>query len=137
MGFPLERGRVNNVPPARIPGDGAEPLDDLPAEAETIRAALLDAFDRQRQADLAARLVARHLTLGHSPQALVGTLAHACYAKTRASTHTRWWRPGSASSRLGAAATRVGASSLRSLGISRLIRQLSAHNCRPLTSLGA
>ena len=48
-----------------------------PAEAETIRAALLDAFDRQRQADLAARLVARHLTLGHSPQALVVTLARA------------------------------------------------------------
>ena len=47
--------RYLNVPPARIPGDGAEPLDDLPAEAETIRAALLDAFDRQRQVDLAAR----------------------------------------------------------------------------------
>jgi hypothetical protein len=69
--------RYLNVPPARIPGDGAEPLDDLPAEAETIRAALLNAFDRQRQVDLAARLVARHLTLGHSPQALVVTLAHA------------------------------------------------------------
>ena len=67
--------RYLNVPPARIPGDGAKPLDDLPAEAETIRAALLDAFDRQRQVDLAARLVARHLTLGHSPQALVVTLA--------------------------------------------------------------
>jgi hypothetical protein len=36
-----------------------------------------DAFDRQRQVDLAARLVARHLTLGHSPQALITTLAHA------------------------------------------------------------
>jgi hypothetical protein len=41
------------------------------------RAALLDAFDRQRQVDLAARLVARHLTLGHSPQALIATLARA------------------------------------------------------------
>jgi hypothetical protein len=38
---------------------------------------LLDAFDRQRQVDLAARLVARHLTLGHSPQALSATLAFA------------------------------------------------------------
>jgi hypothetical protein len=56
--------RYLNVPPARIPGEGDEPLDDLPVEAETIRAALLDAFDRQRQVDLAARLVARHLTLG-------------------------------------------------------------------------
>ena len=55
----------------------ASELDDLPADAETIRAALLDAFDRQRQVDLAARLVARHLTLGHSPQALIATLAHA------------------------------------------------------------
>src|SRR5207245_9533461 len=50
---------------------------DLPADPETIRAALLDAFDRQRQVDRAARLVARHLTLGHWPQALIATLAHA------------------------------------------------------------
>jgi nitrite reductase/ring-hydroxylating ferredoxin subunit len=69
--------RYLNVPPARIPGEGGERLDELPADAEMIRAALLDAFDRQRQVDLAARLVARHLTLGHSPQALIATLAHA------------------------------------------------------------
>jgi hypothetical protein len=69
--------RYLNVPSARIPGDGGEQLDDLPADAERIRAALLDAFDRQQQVDLAARLVARHLTLGHSPQALIATLARA------------------------------------------------------------
>ena len=69
--------RYLNVPPARIPGDRGEQLDDLPSDVETIRAALFDAFDRQRQVDLAARLVARHLTLGHSPQALITTLAHA------------------------------------------------------------
>ncbi|MBO0756701.1 MAG: Rieske (2Fe-2S) protein [Bradyrhizobiaceae bacterium] len=69
--------RYLNVPPARIPGEGGEQLDDLPADAETIRAALLDAFDRQRQVDLAARLVARHLMLGHSPDALIATLARA------------------------------------------------------------
>ena len=69
--------RYLNVPPARMPGEHGDRLDDLPADAETIRAALLDAFDRQRQVDLAARLVARHLTLGHSPQALIATLAHA------------------------------------------------------------
>jgi nitrite reductase/ring-hydroxylating ferredoxin subunit len=69
--------RYLNVPPARIPGEGGERLDELPADAEMIRAALLDAFDRQRQVDLAARLVARHLTLGHSPQALIATLARA------------------------------------------------------------
>jgi nitrite reductase/ring-hydroxylating ferredoxin subunit len=70
--------RYLNVPPARIPGeDGEQQLDDLPADVEMIRVALLDAFDRQRQVDLAARLVARHLKLGHSPQALIATLAHA------------------------------------------------------------
>jgi hypothetical protein len=37
----------------------------------------LTGFDRQRQVDLAAGLVARHLTLGHSPQGLIVTLAHA------------------------------------------------------------
>ena len=69
--------RYLNVPPARIPGEGGERLDDLPADVETIRVALLDAFDRQRQVDLAARLVARHLKLGHSPHMLIATLAHA------------------------------------------------------------
>ena len=73
----LYLARYLNVPPARIPGDGGEQLDDLPVDPEKIGAALLDAFDRQRQVDLAARLVARHLTLGHSPQALIATLAHA------------------------------------------------------------
>jgi hypothetical protein len=73
----LYLARYLNVPPARIPGDGGEPLDDLPANAEGICVALLDAFDRQRQVDLAARLVARHLTLGHSVQALIVTLARA------------------------------------------------------------
>jgi nitrite reductase/ring-hydroxylating ferredoxin subunit len=71
----LYLARYLNVPPARIPGEGGEELDDLPADADVIRAALLDAFDRQRQVDLAARLVVRHLTLGHSPQALIATLA--------------------------------------------------------------
>jgi hypothetical protein len=69
--------RYLNVPPARLPAEGGEQLDDLPADVEKIRAALLDAFDRQRQVDLAARLVARHLKLGHSPQSLIATLAHA------------------------------------------------------------
>jgi nitrite reductase/ring-hydroxylating ferredoxin subunit len=73
----LYLARYLNVPPARLPGEGSGELDDLPTAAETIRAALLDAFDRQRQVDLAARLVARHLTLRHSPQALIATLAHA------------------------------------------------------------
>jgi hypothetical protein len=41
------------------------------------RDALPDALDRQQQVDLAARLVARHLTLGHSLRALIVTLARA------------------------------------------------------------
>ena len=56
--------------PARTGG-----LDDLPAAPREIRAALLDTFDRQQQIGAAARLVARHLTLGHSPEALISTLA--------------------------------------------------------------
>jgi hypothetical protein len=60
-----------------IRGERSEPLDDLPTDPNPIRAALLDTSDRQRQVDLAARLVARHLTLGHSPEALIATLAHA------------------------------------------------------------
>jgi hypothetical protein len=73
----LYLARYLNVPPASLPGEGGEGLDDLPVAAEEIRAALLDAFDRQRQIGSAARLVARHLTLGHSPEALIATLAQA------------------------------------------------------------
>ena len=73
----LYLARYLNVPPARIPGEDGKQLDDLPADAEMIRAALLDAFDRQRQVDVAARLVARYLTLGRPPQVLIATLARA------------------------------------------------------------
>jgi len=69
--------RCLNVPPARLPGEAGDRLDDLPDTIEEIRAALLSTFDRQRQVDAAARLVARHLTLGHPPEALIATLAHA------------------------------------------------------------
>jgi hypothetical protein len=40
----LYLARYLNVPPARIPGEGGELLDDQTANAEEIRAALLDAF---------------------------------------------------------------------------------------------
>jgi hypothetical protein len=73
----LYLARYLNVPPARIPGDGDDLLDDLPTDVDALRAALLDAFDRQRQVDLAARLVARHLALGHSPRTLIATLGRA------------------------------------------------------------
>jgi nitrite reductase/ring-hydroxylating ferredoxin subunit len=69
--------RYLNVPPARLPGEDDDRLDHLPRGAEELRTALLDAFDRQRQVDLAGRLVARYLLLGHPPEALIGTLAYA------------------------------------------------------------
>ena len=43
----------------------------------TVLTALLDTFDRQQQISAAARLVARHLTLGHSTDALIATLGQA------------------------------------------------------------
>jgi nitrite reductase/ring-hydroxylating ferredoxin subunit len=69
--------RYLNVPPARLPGEGDDGLDDLPASVEDIRASLLDAFDRQHQVEGAARLVARHLTLGHPPELIIAALARA------------------------------------------------------------
>jgi len=73
----LYLARYLNVPPASLPGEGGDRLDDLPFAANEIRDALLDAFDRQQQIGAAARLVARHLILGHSPEALIATLAQA------------------------------------------------------------
>jgi nitrite reductase/ring-hydroxylating ferredoxin subunit len=69
--------RYLNVPAARLPGEDGDRLDDLPSSPEEIRAALLDAFDRQRQVDAAGRLVARHLTLGYPAQDVMAILAHA------------------------------------------------------------
>ena len=106
--------RYLNVPPARIPGGNDEELDDLPADEETIRSALLDGFDRQRQVDLAARLVARHLALGHSPQALIATLARGVLREDPGFHAYQMLEEESGSSRSGATPTRAGTSSLRS-----------------------
>src|SRR6202040_1124506 len=73
----LYLARYLNVPPASLPGESGDSLNDLPVAAKEICAAMLDAFDRQRQIDPAARLVARFLTLGHPPETLMATLAHA------------------------------------------------------------
>jgi nitrite reductase/ring-hydroxylating ferredoxin subunit len=73
----LYLARYLNVPPASLPGEGNDRLAELPAAAGEICAALLDAFDRQQQIDVAARLVARYLLLGHAPEALMATLARA------------------------------------------------------------
>jgi nitrite reductase/ring-hydroxylating ferredoxin subunit len=76
-GMALYLARYLNVPAAALPGENGDRLDDLPAAEEEIRTALFDSFDRQHQVDAAARLVARHLLLGHPPEALIATLAHA------------------------------------------------------------
>jgi hypothetical protein len=73
----LYLARYLNVPPASLPGEGYDRLDELPAAADEIRAALLDAFDRQQQVDVAGRLIARHLLLGHSRETLMATLTEA------------------------------------------------------------
>jgi len=102
MGFPLERGSVEDgiltchwhharfdprAWPASSGRNRGESLEALPSDVETIRTALLEAFDGQRQVDLAARLVARHLKLGYSPKSLFATLAR--YAKMQASNLIR------------------------------------------------
>jgi nitrite reductase/ring-hydroxylating ferredoxin subunit len=133
----LYLARYLNVPPARIPGEGGEQLDDLPTDAETILDTLLDTFDRQRQVDLAARLVARHLTLGHLPQALIATLHVLYYAKMQASMPIRCWRQAFGSSPNGVTATRAVTSSLRLPVILRPIHQPSARCYRRPTSLNA
>jgi hypothetical protein len=69
--------RYLNVPPAALPGEDGDRLADLPAEPDTLLTQLLDSFDRQRQVDAAARLVARYLLLGHPPEPLIVTLTQA------------------------------------------------------------
>jgi hypothetical protein len=69
--------RYLNVPPASLPGESSEGLDDRPSRPRRSALLLSDTFDRQQQIGAAARLVARHLTLGHSPDGLIATLAQA------------------------------------------------------------
>ena len=69
--------RFLNVPPARLPGEAGDQLDDLPCDGETLRTEFLRALDRQGSVREAGRLVARYLMLGHPPDMLVTTLAHA------------------------------------------------------------
>jgi nitrite reductase/ring-hydroxylating ferredoxin subunit len=69
--------RFLNVPPARVPGEDGDRLDDLPADAAALVRGILDALDRHGSVDVAARRVARYLDLGHDAGALVATLADA------------------------------------------------------------
>jgi nitrite reductase/ring-hydroxylating ferredoxin subunit len=69
--------RFLNVPPAALPDERGDTLDDLPNDGDALRASFLDALDRRSSVDEAARLVTRYLTLGHAPDALIATLAQA------------------------------------------------------------
>jgi hypothetical protein len=133
----LYLARYLNVPPARIPGEGGDHLDDLPAEAAAIRTALLDAFDRQRQVDLAARLVARHLTLGHPPRALIATLARAALREDSGFHAYQMLEAGVRQFTQWAIPRRATTSSLRRPAISPPIHRRSAQACRRPTSPAA
>jgi nitrite reductase/ring-hydroxylating ferredoxin subunit len=69
--------RFLNVPPARLPGEAGDRLDDLPEDREALCEAFLQALDRQGSVREAGRLVARYLLLGHPADLLITTLAQA------------------------------------------------------------
>ena len=68
--------RFLNVPPAAMPHERGEP-SEFPADAAALLAEFLDTLDRQAQVDRAARIVARYLSLRHSPQPLIRTFVRA------------------------------------------------------------
>ena len=104
----LYLARYLNVPPARIPGDGGEQLDDLPRiQRRSAPPCSTPSTGRDRSISPHA-LVARHLTLGHSPQPLIATSRMRCCAKMQASMRIRCWRWESGNSARGATRTRAG-----------------------------
>ncbi|MGQ0653741.1 MAG: Rieske (2Fe-2S) protein [Betaproteobacteria bacterium] len=69
--------RFLNVPPAKLPGEGGDRLDDLPEDAAALCEGFLDALDRHGAIDEAPRYVARYFAKGHEAERLLATLAHA------------------------------------------------------------
>jgi hypothetical protein len=69
--------RFLNIPPARLPSQRGESLDDQPHDASALRVKFLAALDSQQQVDQAARIVARYVSLGHAVEPLLATLTHA------------------------------------------------------------
>ena len=69
--------RFLNVPPAGLPGEGDDKLDELPRDGGELRDAFLIALDRQGAVKTAGRLVARYFNLGHPVEPLIATLARA------------------------------------------------------------
>jgi hypothetical protein len=69
--------RFLNVPPARLPGEGDDKLDDLPRDGSELRDAFLTALDSQGAVKMAGRHVARYLILGHPVELLIATITRA------------------------------------------------------------
>jgi nitrite reductase/ring-hydroxylating ferredoxin subunit len=69
--------RFLNVPPARLPGEDDDKLDDLPCDQGELRDNFLSGLDRQGAVKMAGRLVARYLILGHPEEPLIATLSRA------------------------------------------------------------
>jgi hypothetical protein len=69
--------RFLNVPPAKLPGEPGDRLDDLPEDGTVLCEQLLDALDRHGAIDEVPRYVARYLAKGHDAERLLATLARA------------------------------------------------------------
>lgn len=69
--------RFLNVPPAKLPGEAGDRLDDLPEDGGVLCEQFLDALDRHGAIDAAPRYVARYLAKRHDAERLLATLAHA------------------------------------------------------------
>lgn len=129
--------RYLNVPPARLPGEAGDALDDLPGDADALRAALLDAFDRQRQVDAAARLVSRYLLLGHPSGALIASLGQALLREDVGFHACQMVEAGVRNSPNGATHPPAATSSLPSPAISPRIPRPSDRRCRRPRPRGA
>jgi hypothetical protein len=68
--------RYLNVPPAKLPAEGAS-LSDLPEDGDRIRRDLLLLLDQRGEIDSSARLVSRYLRTGHPIAPLIDTLTFA------------------------------------------------------------
>jgi hypothetical protein len=65
--------RYLNVPPARLPSEGAR-LDVLPSDPTELMGALLDTLDQRSELDAAASIVSKYIQAGHAFETLVDTL---------------------------------------------------------------
>ena len=100
--------RYLNVHPARLPGEGDDRLKDWPLTVEEIRAALLDASDRQHRVGEAAWRATSHWVI-HRNRSLPRWRMRCC-AKTQVFTHTRFLKLGCVSSTNGPTQNRSGIS---------------------------